>query len=71
MHRHSDIRNVLQSQHGGRRSGCLAVITGGIAGRKINKKIDTAAVEKLFIALMAVIIVISLWNTYRYLVLGG
>ena len=43
----------------------------GIVGRKINKKIDGAAVEKLFICLMGVIIAISLWNTYRYLVLGG
>lgn len=49
----------------------LGGIGGGIAGRKINKKIDGAAVEKLFILLMAVIIAISLWNTYRYLVLGG
>lgn len=46
-------------------------IIGGIAGRKVNKKIDAAAVEKLFICLMAVIIAISLWNTYRYLVIGG
>ena len=46
-------------------------IGGGIAGRKINKRIDAAAVDRLFIGLMAVIIVISLWNTYRYLVLGG
>ena len=46
-------------------------IGGGIVGRKINKKIDGAAVEKLFICLMAVIIAISIWNTYRYLVLGG
>lgn len=46
-------------------------IFGGIVGRKINKRIDGRAVEKLFIALMAVIIGISLWNTYRYLVLGG
>ena len=46
-------------------------IGGGIVGRKINKKIDGAAVEKLFICLMGVIIAISLWNTYRYLVLGG
>lgn len=49
----------------------LGGIGGGIAGRKINKKIDGEAVEKLFIGLMAVIIAISLWNTYRYLVLGG
>lgn len=45
----------------------LGGIGGGIAGRRINKKIDGAAVEKLFICLMAVIIAISLWNTYRYL----
>lgn len=46
-------------------------IGGGIAGRAINKKIDSRAVEKLFILLMAVIIGISAWNTYRYGVLGG
>ncbi len=41
-------------------------IAGGIAGRKINKKIDEAAVNKLFLVLMAVIILISFYNTYRY-----
>lgn len=46
-------------------------IGGGIVGRKINKKIEAATVDKLFICLMAVIIAISVWNTYRYLVLGG
>ncbi len=41
-------------------------IGGGIAGRAINKKLDNAAVEKLFIALMAVIILISVYNVFRY-----
>lgn len=39
--------------------------------RKGAKKIDGAAVEKLFILLMAVMIAIRLWNTYRYLVQGS
>lgn len=42
-------------------------ISGGMAGRVINKKMDNKAVEKLFIALMAVIIVIGLFNTWKYL----
>lgn len=44
-------------------------ILGGVVGRRINKKIDSKAVEKLFIVLMVVIIGISLWNTYRYLII--
>ena len=46
-------------------------VLGGIVGRSINKKIDSKAVDKLFICLMVVIIGISLWNTYRYLVIGA
>lgn len=46
-------------------------ILGGIVGRRINKKIDSAAVDKLFVGLMVVIIGISLWNTYRYLIIGA
>lgn len=45
-------------------------ILGGIVGRSINKKIESKAVEKLFIVLMVMIIGISLWNTYRYLMIG-
>lgn len=41
-------------------------IGGGIIGRALNRKIDDRAVERLFIALMAVIIAISLFNTWRY-----
>lgn len=41
-------------------------IGGGVVGRKINARINAASVEKLFVCLMAVIIIISVWNTYRY-----
>lgn len=41
-------------------------IGGGMVGRKLNKKLDNAAVDKLFIGLMAVIICISIYNTIRY-----
>ena len=41
-------------------------IGGGMIGRKLNKKLDNRAVDKLFVALMAVIILISLWNAYQY-----
>jgi len=46
-------------------------IGGGMAGRVINKRIDSKAVDKLFICLMVVIIGISAWNTYRYGILGA
>ena len=45
-------------------------IGGGIAGRALNKKMDNKAVDKLFIALMVVIIGISLWNTWKYAALA-
>ena len=45
----------------------LGGIGGGMAGRKINKRLDDRAVDKLFTALMAVIIGISVYNTWRYL----
>ena len=41
-------------------------IGGGIVGRMFNKKMDNKAVDKLFLCLMAVIIGISLWNTWKY-----
>ena len=40
-------------------------IGGGIVGRALNKKMDTRAVEKLFIALMVVIIGICIYNAFR------
>lgn len=41
-------------------------IGGGMAGRTVNKRISSAAVDKLFMALMVVIIFISVYNTVRY-----
>ncbi len=41
-------------------------IGGGIVGRAVNRRIDNAAVEKLFVMLMAVIICISLFNSWQY-----
>ena len=39
-------------------------IGGGIVGRTMNKKLDNRAVDKLFIALMAVIVIICIFNAY-------
>ena len=44
-----------------------AGLLGGICGRAINKKIDDKVVDKLFIGLMAVIILINIYNTVKYL----
>lgn len=44
----------------------LGGIGGGMLGRRFNKKLDNAAVEKMFIVLMIVIILISIYNTVRY-----
>ncbi len=41
-------------------------IGGGIVGRLVNKRISVAAVDKLFMGLMGVIILISVYNTVRY-----
>jgi len=41
-------------------------IGGGMAGRKLNKKLDNAAVDKLFMCLMVVIILISVYNIFRF-----
>ncbi|MBR0138647.1 MAG: sulfite exporter TauE/SafE family protein [Erysipelotrichaceae bacterium] len=40
-------------------------IIGGIAGRKINKKLSAESVRKLFIAFLFVIIAISIYNSYN------
>lgn len=42
-------------------------ICGGIVGRIVNKKIEAATVDKLFIGLMCVIIAISCFNVWQYL----
>ncbi len=45
----------------------IAGILGGMSGRAINKKIDSKTVDKLFIWLMVVLIVINVYNVYRFL----
>ncbi|MBQ2288001.1 MAG: sulfite exporter TauE/SafE family protein [Lachnospiraceae bacterium] len=42
-------------------------IAGGAAGRKINKKIDEKTVDKLFMGLMVVIILINVYNIYKFM----
>ena len=45
----------------------LGGIGGGMAGRRINKRLDNGAVDKLFMGLMGVIIAVSVYNAWRYL----
>lgn len=45
-------------------------ILGGAFGRSVNKKIDDARVDKLFIGLMAVIILINIYNIAKFTVLA-
>jgi len=42
-------------------------IAGGMAGRILNKKLNTAMVDKLFAGLIVVIIFISCYNAWRFL----
>lgn len=51
--------------------GLLALMTGGgilggVAGRKINKRIDSIKVNKLFVGLMMMILLICIYNIYRF-----
>lgn len=41
-------------------------ILGGIAGRSVNKHIDAKRVDKLFIGLMVVIVLINVYNIAKY-----
>lgn len=41
-------------------------IGGGMLGRRLNRRMDNQAVDKLFLALMVVIMLISLSNAWRY-----
>lgn len=41
-------------------------IMGGFCGRKINKKMNAAMVDQLFIGLMAVIILINIYNVIKF-----
>lgn len=42
-------------------------ILGGCAGSRLNKKLEDGTTNRLFIGLMSVIIVINIYNIYRYL----
>ncbi len=42
-------------------------ICGGICGRSLNQKVEEKTVDKLFIGLMAVIILINIYNSCRFL----
>ena len=42
-------------------------ILGGMAGRAINKKIDGSVVNRLFIGLMGVIMLICVYNIYQFM----
>ena len=42
-------------------------IGGGMVGRKINKKIDGSTVDKLFIGLMVVMILVNIYNIFKFL----
>lgn len=44
-------------------------ILGGIVGRKINSRIDEKTVQKLFIGIMVVIILINIYNICKYTIL--
>lgn len=39
-------------------------VCGGILGKKINKKIPSSTVDKLFIGLIIVIMALCVWNVY-------
>lgn len=42
-------------------------ILGGLAGSRINKKIENKTVDKLFMGLMGIIICINIYNIFRYM----
>lgn len=44
----------------------LGGVLGGMAGGIVNKKISEEKVDKLFLALMGVIIFINIYNTYVF-----
>lgn len=59
--------NVPEFQWGTLLLMIVCGILGGLYGSKLNKKLDDGTVNRLFIGLMSVIIVINIYNIYRYL----
>ena len=45
----------------------LAGIGGGIAGRTLNKRMSSRAVDKLFLVLIGIIILIRIYNAVHYM----
>ena len=41
-------------------------IAGGIVGRAVNKKIAAGTVDKFFKGLMVVLILVNIYNIYRF-----
>lgn len=46
----------------------LGGIGGGIIGRAVNKKINSSTIDKLFIGLMVVIVLICIYNSVKYFI---
>ena len=46
-------------------------VYGGIVGKKINKKMPSATVDKLFVFLILVIMALCVWNIYTKLGFGA
>ncbi len=46
-------------------------IYGGVVGKKINKKISSSTVDKLFVLLIYVIMALCVWNIYAKFGFGG
>ena len=44
----------------------VSAVIGSTMGRMFSKKMDNKAVDKLFMALMAVIIALSLYNCFKF-----
>lgn len=42
-------------------------LLGGVSGRKVNKKIEDGTVNRLFIGLMVVIILLNVYNIYQFM----
>jgi uncharacterized membrane protein YfcA len=72
-------KNTIHPIHIRSASGCVVIgialgcassflgIGGGAIGRKCSKRLSAASVDKLFIGLQLVIVLICLWNTANFL----
>ena len=45
----------------------LCGVAGGLAGSQINRKIEEYFVDHLFIGVIVVIIVINIYNVFKYI----